>query len=107
MSEIINDEAKQCGMYANISFEQLGEITMPKAVDCLSGNVEATSYQMLSKSKHGSAYLRVEKTSWRATTRKDKARKCRKQRLDKKAPVLGWIGANNEFMSSWVVHTPA
>ena len=36
VSEIINDEAKQCGMYANISFEQLGEITMPKAVDCLS-----------------------------------------------------------------------
>jgi len=35
VSEIINDEAKQCGMYANISFEQLGEITMPKAVDCL------------------------------------------------------------------------
>jgi hypothetical protein len=57
VSEIINDEAKQCGMYANISIEQLGEITMPKAIDCLSGNVEATTYQMLSKSKHGSAYL--------------------------------------------------
>jgi hypothetical protein len=89
--EIINDEAKQCGMYANISFEQLGEITMPKEVDCLSRNVEATSYQMLWKSKHGSAYLRVE--------RKDRVGKRRKQRQDKKAPVQGWTAANNEFNS--------
>ncbi|XP_066335849.1 uncharacterized protein [Miscanthus floridulus] len=107
VSEIINDEAKQCGMYANISFEQLGEITMPKAVDCLSGNVEATSYQMLSKSKHGSVYLRVEKTSWRATTRKDKIGKRRKQRQDKKVPVQGWTSTNNEFVSSWIAQMPA
>jgi hypothetical protein len=105
--EIINDEAKQYGMYANISFEQLGEITMPKAVDCLSGNVEATSYQMLSMSKHGSMYLRVEKTSWRATTRKDKVGKRCKQRQDKKVPVQGWTSANNEFASSWIAQMPA
>ncbi|CAD6253339.1 unnamed protein product [Miscanthus lutarioriparius] len=107
VSEIINDEAKQCGMYANISFEQLGEITMPKAVDCLSRNVEATSYEMLWKSKHGSAYLRVEKTSWRATTMKDKVGKCRKQQQDKKVPVQGWTGANPEFIRSWIPHMPA
>jgi len=95
-------------MYANISFEQLGEITMPKAVDCLSRNVEATSYQMSCKSKHGSAHLRVEKTSWRATTRKDKVGKCCKQRQDKKVPAQGWTGANSEFIiSSWVAHMPA
>jgi hypothetical protein len=106
--EIINDEAKQCGMYANISFEQLGEITMPKAVDCLSGNVEATSYQMLSKSKHGSAYLWVEKASCRATTKKDnKVGKRRKQRQDKKVPVQGWTSAHNEFISSWIAHIPS
>ena len=81
---------------------------MPKAVDCLSGNVEATSYQMLSKSKHGSAYLRVEKTSWRATNRKDdKVGKRRKQRQDKKVPVQGWTAANSEFNGSWIAHTPA
>jgi len=108
VSEIINDEAKQSGLYANISFEQLGEITMPKAVDCLSRNLEATSYQMSWKSKHGSAYLRVEKTSWRATTRTDKVGKCCKQRQDKKVPVKGWTGANSEFIiSSWVAHMPA
>ncbi|CAD6253332.1 unnamed protein product [Miscanthus lutarioriparius] len=107
VSEIINDEAKQSGLYANISFEQLGEITMPKAVDCLSRNVEATSYQMLWKSKYGSAYLRVEKTSWRATTRKDRVGKRRKQRQDKKVPVQGWTAANSEFNISWIAHTPA
>ncbi|KAG0530442.1 hypothetical protein BDA96_05G186800 [Sorghum bicolor] len=108
VSEIINNEEKQCSMYANISFEQLAEITMPKAVDCLSGNVEATSYQMLSKSKHGSAYLQVERTSWRANTRKkDKVGKRRKQRQDKEVPFQGWISANNEFISSWITHMPA
>jgi hypothetical protein len=107
VSEIINDEAKQCGMYANISFEQLVKITMPKEVDYLSRNVEATSYEMLWMSKHGSAYLQVEKTSWRATTMKDKVGKCRKQRQDKKVPFQGWKGANIEFIRSWIAHTPA
>jgi hypothetical protein len=32
-------------------------------------------------------------------------RKCPKRRLGKK--VQGWVGANKDFMSSWVVHTPA
>ncbi|CAD6342864.1 unnamed protein product [Miscanthus lutarioriparius] len=105
--EIINDEAKQHGMYPNISFEQLGEITRPKAVDCLRRNVAATLYQMLWKSKHGSAYFRVEKTSCRATTRIDKVGKCRKQRRDKKVPVQGWTSGNNEFIVSWIAHAPA
>jgi hypothetical protein len=87
VSEIINDEAKQGGMYANISLEQLGEITMPKAVDCLSRNVEATSYQKLWKSKHGSAYLGVEKTSSTATTSKERVGKHPKQQRAKKVPV--------------------
>ncbi|XP_066335840.1 uncharacterized protein [Miscanthus floridulus] len=108
VSEIINDEAKHCAMYANISFEQLGEITMPKAVDYLSRNLEATSYQMSWKSKHGSAYLRVKKTPWRATTRKDKVGKRCKQRQEKKVPAQGWTGANSEFIiSSWVAYWPA
>ena len=63
---------------------------------------------MSCKSKHGSAHLRVEKTSWRATTRKDKVGKCCKQRQDKKVPAQGWTGANSEFIiSSWVAHMPA
>ncbi|CAD6253328.1 unnamed protein product [Miscanthus lutarioriparius] len=74
----------------------------------MDGESQATSYQMLSKSKHGSAYLRVEKTSWRATTRKDdKVGKRRKQRQDKKVPVQGWTSAHNEFVSSWIAHMPA
>ncbi|CAD6256501.1 unnamed protein product [Miscanthus lutarioriparius] len=86
---------------------QLGEITRPKAVDCLRRNVAATLYQMLWKSKHGSAYFRVEKTSCRATTRIDKVGQCRKQRRDKKVPVQGWTSGNNEFIVSWIAHAPA
>jgi hypothetical protein len=58
-SEMINGEAKQHAKYRNISFEQLDEITITKAVDCLHRNIAATSYQTLWKSKHGSAYLQV------------------------------------------------
>jgi len=109
-SEIISDEAKQRGMYhmmyANISFEQLGEIMMSKAIDCLRRNVAATLYQMLWKSKHGSAFIRVKKTSWRESTRKDKVVKCCKQRREK-VPVQGWTSGNNEFIVSWIAHAPA
>ena len=110
VSEIINDEAKQSVMYANISFEQLGEITMPKAVDCLSRNVEATSYQMLWKSKHGSAYLQAEKTSWppipSGLKLKGRGAKNQKQSRSKKVKHP-WISETNEFMSSWILHAPA
>jgi hypothetical protein len=63
-TEMINREVAPCGLYANISFEQLGEIMLPKAEDCLGGNVAATSYKMLWNSKHASAYLQAEKTPW-------------------------------------------
>jgi hypothetical protein len=46
-TEMINREVAPCGLYANISFEQLGEIMLPKVEDCLGGNIAATSYQML------------------------------------------------------------
>jgi hypothetical protein len=62
--DMINREVTPRGLYANISFEELCEIMLPKAEDCLGRNVRATSYQMLWKSKHGSAYLHAEKTSW-------------------------------------------
>ena len=94
-------------MYPNISFEQLGEIMMPKAVDCLRRNVAATLYQMLWKSNHGSAFIRVEKTSWRESTRKDKVGKCCKQRREKKVSVQGWTSGYNEFIGSWIEHAPA
>jgi hypothetical protein len=106
-TEMINGEAVQHGsLYANIScFEQLCKMMLPKAVDCLHGNVAATSYQMVWKSKHGGTFLRVEKIPWRLTTQKDMGGKRSERRQLKK--VQGWASANNEFMNSWIVHAPA
>jgi hypothetical protein len=106
-TEMINGEAVQHGSFwANIScFEQLCKMMLPKAVDCLHGNVAATSYQMLWKSKHGGAFLRVEKIPWRLTTQKDMGGKRSERQQVKK--VQGWASANNEFMNSWIAHAPA
>ncbi|XP_062183350.1 uncharacterized protein LOC133887419 [Phragmites australis] len=100
-TEMLNGEAAQRGLYANISFEQLGEIMLPKAVDCLCRNAGATSYQMLWKSKHGGAYLRVQKTACRATSRKGRGR----NRL--KRWGMGVRRGIAEFLGSWVAHAPA
>ncbi|CAD6253325.1 unnamed protein product [Miscanthus lutarioriparius] len=61
-----------------------GDIMIPKAVDCLRGSLAATSYQMLWKSKHGSAYLQVEKISWGLTIRKGMGGKRPKRQQGKK-----------------------
>jgi hypothetical protein len=93
------------GLYAKICFEQLVEFMIPKAVDCLHGSAAATSYQMLWNSKHGGAYLQVEKISWGLPTGRGMDGKRPKQCQDKK--VQGWASVNKDFMSSWVVHAPA
>ncbi|KAF8700136.1 hypothetical protein HU200_034502 [Digitaria exilis] len=78
----------------------LREIMLPKAVDCLRKDVAATSYQALWKSKHGRAYLQVEKTSWRSTAPINEG-----ARQGKK--IKAWKSGISEFISSWIVHTPA
>ncbi|EES10033.1 uncharacterized protein LOC8062690 isoform X2 [Sorghum bicolor] len=103
-TEMINGVVVQTGMHAKVSFEQLGDITIPKAVDCLRRDVAATSYEIMWKSKHGRAYLQVGKTTWRATAQEDRGRKHHKRLTGKK--LLGWASANNEFMCSWIRHAP-
>ncbi|CAD6256498.1 unnamed protein product [Miscanthus lutarioriparius] len=83
---------------------QLGDIMIPKAVDCLRRDAAATSYQIMWKSKHGRAYLQFGKTTWRATAQEDRGRKHHKRLPGKK--VLGWASANNEFICSWIRHAP-
>ncbi|CAD6334411.1 unnamed protein product [Miscanthus lutarioriparius] len=104
-NEMINREVAPCGLYANISFEQLGEIMLPKAEDCLGGNVAATSYQMLWNSKHGSAYLQADKTPWPPipSGRRDRGGKNQKQSRFKKVQ-RPWTSETSEFLSSWILH---
>jgi len=107
-TEMINREVEPCGLYANISFEQLGDIMLPKAEDCLGGNVAATSYQMLWNSKHGSAYLQADKTAWPPipSGRRDRGGKNQKQSRFKKVQ-RPWTSETSEFLSSWILHAPA
>ena len=107
-TEMINREVEPCGLYANISFEQLGEIMLPKAKDCLGGNVAATSYQMLWNSKHGSAYLQADKTPWPPipSGRRDRGGKNQKQSRFKKVQ-RPWTSETSEYLSSWILHAPA
>ncbi|WVZ53841.1 hypothetical protein U9M48_004730 [Paspalum notatum var. saurae] len=105
-----NGDAADCGLYANISFEQMAEIMLPKAVECLGRNAGATAYQMVWRSNHGGAYLRVEKTAGRrrATTqmnRKDGAGGNRrlKQRGNK---FMIWRRGVTEFIGSLVALAP-
>ena len=81
---------------------------LPKAKDCLGGNVAATSYQMLWNSKHGSAYLQADKTPWPPipSGRRDRGGKNQKQSRFKKVQ-RPWTSETSEFLSSWILHAPA
>jgi hypothetical protein len=50
-------------LHTVFSLGQLEEIMLPKAIDYFCQNEEATVYQMLWKSRHGNAYIQVERAS--------------------------------------------
>jgi hypothetical protein len=91
--------------YANIPYEQLGEIMLPQAVDHLRRNVAATSYKAMWRSKHGRAYLHAEKTSWRENAWKDIGSRSRRDK--KKQKVRAWTSRIMEFVCSWMAYAPA
>ncbi|WVZ50758.1 hypothetical protein U9M48_001983 [Paspalum notatum var. saurae] len=114
---IINGEAtamqRQRGsLYSNICFQELlDEILLRKAEYYLCGAsaaAAATLYQMLWRSRHGRAYLLVERASWpwTATTRKGTGQRRQKRRRPGKK-VQAWTSGIGEFMSSWIAHAPA
>jgi len=57
-------EEQNC-LHADITLEQVEEIMLQKAMDYFCQNSEATIFQMIWKSKHGSALIQVEKASMR------------------------------------------
>ncbi|XP_062201806.1 uncharacterized protein LOC133904356 [Phragmites australis] len=107
-TEVIDGEL-QSGMHKNISLEQLDEFMLPKAIDCLHRKPEATSYQMLWKSKHGTAFLQVEKTGLKKMPPKHirgvgSRRSMIQQRRDPK--LERWIQVVTDFLNLWVSHAP-
>ncbi|TVU06866.1 hypothetical protein EJB05_46902, partial [Eragrostis curvula] len=59
-TEAIDGEKQQC-THVDVYPHQLDEMLLPNAIDYLSRNVRATTYQISWKSRHGSAHLCVEK----------------------------------------------
>ncbi|TVU40684.1 hypothetical protein EJB05_14154, partial [Eragrostis curvula] len=52
---------EQCCLHTDVTFQQLKEIMLPKAIDYFYQNANATVYQMIWKSEHGSAVIFYEK----------------------------------------------
>jgi len=89
---------------------QLEEIMLPKAIDYFYQNEEATVYQMLWRSRHGTAYIQVERASiFMPNTRQTfhGANKRRKllQRQDEELELSRryWV---SHFLDLWAAHAP-
>ncbi|WVZ61674.1 hypothetical protein U9M48_011511 [Paspalum notatum var. saurae] len=61
-AEVIHGDKQHC-LHTNITFQQLEDIILPKAVDYFDQNAEASIYKILWKSNHGTAYIQVEAAS--------------------------------------------
>ena len=59
---------------------------LPKAIDYFCQNAEATVYQMLAKSKHGAAYIQVERANM--IRRRSGMRTCRTFGGGRKGKIL-------------------
>ena len=103
---------KQNCLHTDITLEQVEEIILPKAMDYFCQNPEAAMYQMIWKSKHGSALMQVEKA--RMGTRRTNMRTRRTFRGARKTKVSQ--GQDQELRSQtrmvshlldlWGAHVP-
>ncbi|CAL5050901.1 unnamed protein product [Urochloa decumbens] len=103
----IYGEEQHC-MHTDITLEQLNEIMLPKAIDYFCQNSEATVYQMLWKSKHGTEYINFEKGSMEISTAQRTSKGARKRKLEQRQ--VQELGNRNRmvagFLNSWVAHAP-
>jgi hypothetical protein len=68
-------DREQICQHTDIPFERVEEIMLPKAIDYFCQNSEASVYQMIWMSEHGSALLQVEKATIRTRRTFARARK--------------------------------
>ncbi|RLN28115.1 uncharacterized protein C2845_PM05G15210 [Panicum miliaceum] len=103
------DGVEQSGAHTNISLEQLDELVLPKAIDCLRRKAELTVYQMFWRSKHGAAFLQVGKTGLmkmppRHATGVGDRRLMIQRRRDPK--LEKWVQLVKDFLDQCVAHAP-
>ncbi|CAL4994827.1 unnamed protein product [Urochloa decumbens] len=106
---VVNHSEEQHCDHIGITLAQLGEITLPEAADYFCQNTDASVYQMLWKSKHGAAYIRVAKASMKMQstqqmTRSSRARKAVK-RQDQELEEQPYVVPH--FLNLWARHAPS
>ncbi|CAL4906073.1 unnamed protein product [Urochloa decumbens] len=107
---VVIDGIEQSGdVRINVSLEELDEFMLPKAIDCLHRKADTTAYQIFWKTKHGTAFLLVEKTCLtkmppRCISSVGDRRWVIQRRRDPK--LERWIRLVKDFLNLWVAHAP-
>uniref|UniRef100_A0A0A9EW30 Uncharacterized protein n=1 Tax=Arundo donax TaxID=35708 RepID=A0A0A9EW30_ARUDO len=99
----INDEEQHC-LHTDITLEQLEEIILPKAINYFHQNAKATDYQILWKSKHGTAYINAEKASIIMPRARRMFPGDKKRRLLQRQE--SWAHVILNFLNIWATHAP-
>ncbi|WVZ50654.1 hypothetical protein U9M48_001887 [Paspalum notatum var. saurae] len=88
-----------------ITLEELEEIILPGAIDYFHRNTKATVYQIIWKSKHGTAHIQIEKASMRVQRDFGGVRK-RKLLQPQDQELWSWVRVNSHLLGLWGAHMP-
>uniref|UniRef100_A0A0D9W1S5 Uncharacterized protein n=1 Tax=Leersia perrieri TaxID=77586 RepID=A0A0D9W1S5_9ORYZ len=106
------DGEKQQTSHVNVHPHQLDEMLLPKAINYLYHNAEASTYQMSWKSKHGSAHLCVEKISMatplrarRTTRRQGRRNKIQALQMQEQIKNGQWKQVARDFLKLLAVRS--
>ncbi|TVU46491.1 hypothetical protein EJB05_06031, partial [Eragrostis curvula] len=103
--EVIRGEEQQ-SIQTNISLQQFDETMLPKALHCLYHKAEATVYQILWKSNHGTAYFQVKKTMPRKNVHGNQTKMSLVQQYNQDPKLERWTHVLTNFLNLWVARAP-
>ncbi|TVT99886.1 hypothetical protein EJB05_54717, partial [Eragrostis curvula] len=95
---------KQYYLHRDITLEKLKEIMLPNAVDYFCQNADATVYQMIWQSEHGSAFIQFEKAS--INTRRTCGGARKRKLLQGLEQGLSGTHIISRFLDLWGAHMP-
>ncbi|CAL5007581.1 unnamed protein product [Urochloa decumbens] len=102
------DGKEQNCLHTDITFKQLNDTMLAKAIEYFCRNTKATVCQMLWKSKHGTEYIKFEKASMMMPYARRTSKEARKRRLVQRQ--VQELASRNRmvlrFLNSWAAHAP-
>ncbi|CAL5077993.1 unnamed protein product [Urochloa decumbens] len=106
-AEMISGDVQLC-LHTDIALQHLEEIILPKAIDYIHKNAEASIYQILWKSKHSTAYIQVETASMKNQSRQRTVQGDRKRKLLQREDQMleNRTHVIPHFLDLWVAHAP-